>query len=77
MCDALQMADLRMHNPPPYFDYLHEPTWQVGLEVCDEVLDRDVDDLNPELLVRYLRWLTNEARLLIADLQERGVERAD
>lgn len=63
-----------MHNSPPYFDFLHEPTWQVGLDVCDEVLNRNVDDLNPEMLARYLRWLTDEARLLIADLEERGVE---
>jgi hypothetical protein len=63
-----------MRNPPPYADYLHEPTWQVGLEMCDGVLNRNVDDLTPELLARYLRWMTDEARLLIAALEERGVE---
>lgn len=68
------MAGFRMHNPPPHSDYLHEPTWQIGLEVCDKVLDRNVDDLNSEVLARYLRWLTDEARLLIAALEERGVE---
>jgi hypothetical protein len=66
-----------MHNSPPYADYLREPTWQIGLEACDKVVDGNFDDLNPQLLARYLRWLTGEARLLIADLKERGVEFAE
>jgi hypothetical protein len=63
-----------MRNPPPYADYLHEPTWQVGLALCDQVVEGNPDDLNAELLARYLRWLTGEVRLLVDDIHEHGIQ---
>ncbi len=60
-----------MHEPPPYADYMRQPPWETGLAVCDRVADSTRD---PQLLAAYLRWLTGEARQLIAELKERGIE---
>jgi hypothetical protein len=48
-----------------------------GRRQRDQVLDGNVEDLDPRLLAPYLRWLTGEVRLLIDDLKERGIEFAE
>ena len=71
---------IRIGTPPPYADYLHDLTWPDALDVCDSLIRDarawDAQDLanGASTVLRYLGWLSREARGLVEQLQERGID---
>jgi hypothetical protein len=72
-----RMEPLRLSSPPPYFDYLREPTWPTAVDVCRAFLaslpDPESNDGQYEHVARYLRWLTTEVEALLDELRRRGL----
>jgi hypothetical protein len=70
----------RLGTPPPYADYLGGLTWPSALDWCDSFIrdarawdDQELANGAP-IVLRYLAWLAQEARGLVEQLQEGGID---
>jgi hypothetical protein len=72
-----RVEPLRLSSPPPYMNYLSEPTWPMAVDACRAFLaslpDPESNDGQHEHVARYLRWLTTEVEALLDELRRRGL----